>query len=299
MYNPKPNFYANLHTHSVHSDGGYSPKQLVLAAKNEGYGALALTDHDTPTGYKEIKEECEKVGMECIFGVEFTAPSKLIGGEHFHITAFNFDYENPKMKKYLADMALRETDQTRVLFERGVRLGKIKGIEWDEVLEYNKGIAWLCNEHLFKVMVEKGVIKKEEYPKFFDELFGVHRDEVPPCREFMEEHEIIELIREAGGIAILAHPLNKLQYLDALIEMGLEGVEVWHPEVDIETQKKAYELAIEKNLYISGGSDHNGLCSGYYERCADPKASPCYAPPMSSGTTKEYFEEIKNMRLER
>ena len=70
--------YANMHTHSNHSDGGYEPWELARAAKKEGYGAVALTDHDTVTGYRELKEECDKLGLETIIGVEFSPGSKLV-----------------------------------------------------------------------------------------------------------------------------------------------------------------------------------------------------------------------------
>lgn len=77
--------YANLHTHSTHSDGKYSPEEMVKVAKAEGYKALAITDHDTATAYPFLKAECEKEGLDCIFGVEFTANSDLISAGYFHI----------------------------------------------------------------------------------------------------------------------------------------------------------------------------------------------------------------------
>lgn len=295
--------YANLHTHSTHSDGGFSPKRLAQTAKEEGYGAVAVTDHDTITGYQELKEECDKLGLETIFGAEFSSPSKMLSENFgqaatFHIVGFHFDPEYPPMKQYLEDMSIRETDQTRVLFERGVRLGKIKGISWDEVLEFNKGITWLCNDHLFRAMLAKGVITQEDRGWYFEELFGDHRYEVPPCREFKQEHEIIQLIRDAGGIAVVAHPYDQLQYMDALIEMGVEGLEVWHHGLETRGQcEQALKLALDRNLYISGGSDHSGYCSGYYGEV--PEESPYYAPYLSYGTTKAFFEEIKNRQLNR
>ena len=122
--------YANLHTHSTHSDGGFSPRDIARMAKWEGYGAVAVTDHDTATGYPELKDECEKLGLETIFGVEFSSPSKLLEGKtemaaYFHILGFDFDPEYPAMKEYLAGMSYRETEQTRFLFERAVSLGHI------------------------------------------------------------------------------------------------------------------------------------------------------------------------------
>ena len=62
-------FYANLHSHSTHSDGKYTPAELVRVAAEEGYKAIAVTDHDTATGYPELKAECEKMGLQSIFGV--------------------------------------------------------------------------------------------------------------------------------------------------------------------------------------------------------------------------------------
>ena len=296
--------YANLHTHSTHSDGGYSPKQLAQAAKKEGYGAVAVTDHDTATGYKELKAECDKLGLECIFGVEFSSPSKMLVNQtglakEFHIVGFHFDPEYPAMKKYLEEMSIRETDQTKQLFERAVRLGLIKGITWDEVLEHNKGITWLCNEQLFDAMLAKGLVTRADQGKYFQECFGVHRGEIPPLCAFKQDYEIIQLIRDAGGIAILAHPHKQLWCIEELMRMGLEGLEIWHEMMTEEEREAGLKMAYEKGLYISGGSDHHGLCSGYYERSASPEECPFYTPELAFGTTKEYFDEIKNRKINR
>ena len=88
--------YANLHTHSTHSDGGFTPKQLARAAKKEGYSALALTDHDTVTGYTELREECEKLGLETIFGAEFSSPSKMLekNKDKYKTIYLDYSYSN-------------------------------------------------------------------------------------------------------------------------------------------------------------------------------------------------------------
>ena len=299
--------YANLHFHSTHSDGNYSPAEIVHVCKAEGYKALALTDHDIHTGYLELKAECDKEGIECIFGAEFSSPSKLLEDDDsyynpleptFHICGYHFDPEYPAMKQYLIDMGIRETEQTHVLFDRGVGLGLIKGIDWDEVLEYNKGIKWLCNNHLWRAMLDKGLLKPEDRPWFWTELFADHRWEVPPHREFKREYEIIQLIRDAGGIAILAHPHEQLQHMPALMEMGVEGLEVWHSLMNEQEREQAIKLAYAKDLYISGGSDHEGLCDGAHAAKLKP-GDRGYHPPMSFGTTKQYYEEIRDRKLNR
>lgn len=297
-------FYANLHTHSTHSDGKYSPATLARMAKEEGYGAVAVTDHDTVTGYEEIKAECDKLGLETVFGCEFSAPTDLYSNNgnypaDFHIMGFHFDPEHPEMKEYLAGMSLREADQTRILVERGLKEGLLKDITWDEVLEFNKGITWLCNEHVFRLMEAKGLAVKADYPAFFQTVFGPRRAEVPPCCPFKRDHEIIELIHAAGGIALVAHPHNQLQYIDALIEMGLDGLEACHFILTEEERAQALKIGLERNLFISGGTDHEGYLGGSYESYPSPEASPYYAPFCTIGTTKAFFDEIKNKQLNR
>lgn len=297
-------YYANLHTHSTHSDGKYSPATLARMAKEEGYGAVAVTDHDTVTGYGELKAECDKLGLETVFGAEFSSPTTLYRNADgswgdFHIMGFHFDPEYPAMKEYLAGMSLREADQTRILVERGLKEGLLRDITWEEVLEFNAGITWLCNEHVFRLMEAKGQVTKADYPAYFRTVFGDRRGEVPPCYPFKQEHEIIRLIHEAGGIALVAHPHDQLQYLDALVEMGLDGLEACHYMLTPEEREQALKLGLEKDLYISGGTDHEGYLGGGYESYPTPEDCPVYVPYCAIGTTKAFFDEIKNKRLNR
>jgi hypothetical protein len=154
--------YANLHLHSTHSDGPYTPEELVTVAKKEGYRAVALSDHDTITGCPLMKAECEKQGMEFIFACEFTAKNP-----DAHIVGFEFDPEYPEMKEYLRLMSERETYKTKTCFEWAVEKGDIQGITWEEVVSFNKGVTWLCNNHVFEAMKAKGLIKQSEYMNFF------------------------------------------------------------------------------------------------------------------------------------
>jgi hypothetical protein len=84
--------------------------------------------------------------------------------------------------------------------------------------------------------------------------------------------------------------------------MGVSGLEVYHPDLTKEEQEEAYKIGIEKNLFIAGGSDHSGLCGGYYDSFPTEqalKASELYIEEMSAGTFKKHFDEIKNMKLDR
>ena len=291
--------YANLHLHSTHSDGVYSPGELVRIAKAEGYRALAITDHDTASAYPELREAADKEGLECLFGVEFT----VIDPYDFHIVGFSFDPEYPEMKEYLEKMAKRQTDNTKCCFDEAVASGGIKGISWEEVLEYNAGIPWLCNNHVFNTMKAKGLIKDDEYMAWFNKNFRHQRGKYPPIHAFKPLSEMVGLIKEAGGIAVCAHPnMSQLARIDLLIESGIEGLEVLHPSLSDEERAESMRLCLERGLFISGGSDHSGLCGGYYDSFESKDAlmaSDLYIEPLTVGVEERYFRELCERRINR
>ena len=229
--------YANLHLHSTHSDGALTPEELVMVAKEEGYKAIAITDHDTATGFPEMKAACEREGMEYLFGVEF---STLVPAD-YHIVGFSFDPEYPEMKQYLADMGRRQADNTRKCFELAVSKGDITGITWQEVLDHSKGVACIYNNHVFRAMKAKGLIDDSQYIEWFIKNFREQRSLFPPIVDFKPAHEIIKLIKDAGGFAVIAHPVKNLDDMDYLIESGLEGIEVIHPSLNYEIKERKEE----------------------------------------------------------
>ena len=288
--------FANLHLHSTHSDGVYTPEELVRVAKNEGYRALALTDHDTVSGNLEIRTICEREGLEYIFGCEFSSPWRE-RRMNFHIVGFDFDPEYPEMKEYLAQRSFCEAEQTRILFERGLAEGLLHDIAWEDVLDYNRGVTWLCNNHVFNTMKAKGLATDLDYMNFFRTVYGKRRGEVKPPYEFLPIDKMLRLIRNAGGFTVLAHPHNQLGAVPELAEMGLSGIEVWHKLPTDEERLEALALAKKYNLFISGGSDHEGLCGGYYSTSEHPEETEFYAPELSLGTQEFFFREIKTRAL--
>lgn len=300
-------FFANLHTHSTHSDGKYTPEEMVKIAKAEGYKALAITDHDTVTAFPFLKAACDREGLETIFGVEFTAISPLIKG-YFHMVAFGFDPEYPEMKDYLEKLSYNETAQTKYCFEKGKNEGylekpswegELQNISWEEVLEFNKDISWLCNEHVFRAMKAKGIVTDFDYMPFFKAYFGPRRYEFDLPYEFLPVEELIGLVHRAGGIILIAHPENQLQFMDILLDMGLDGVEVYHPDVPKAEQEEALRIALEKDLFIAGGSDHSGLCGGMYAGFEHPEETEFYIEPHSCGTYELHFRELLNKKVDK
>ncbi len=283
--------FANLHTHTTHSDGVYSPAEIARVAKEEGYGALAITDHDTYTGNREAEEACRALGLGFMPGIEFSAKGTSFK-TWYHVTAFHFDPTYPPLAEYLERLSARETHQTETLFHRGVANGFIKGVTWEEVLDYNRGNTWLCNEHVFRLLKHRGLATDLDYPAYFENVFGKHRSEVAPLYDFMQVEDIISLVHAAGGIVVAAHPASQLHTIPALAECGLDGLEVWHSLLSIEQRREALTLARDYDLFASGGSDHEGLCGGEYRRYEHPEETEFWFPPLTLGTTEFFSDEL-------
>ena len=291
--------YANLHLHSTHSDGKYTPEELVRFAKEEGYGAIAVTDHDTVTANEALMRCAAENGLESIFGCEFTVPPTDEPHSDFHFVAFDFDPTYPPMAEYLRGMALRETDMAIVTFERCQKAGFMTELTWQDVLDANEGVAWFCNEQVFRAMVIKGIAKPEDYEDWVNKIWYYHEHlaPIPPAYPFKDAKGIIDLVHAAGGIILMAHPHKQLHFIDRLVAMGLDGLEVYHPDLLPEEQTEAMRIAYEKNLFIAGGTDHSGVLGGEYISYANPETCPYYLEPRVFGTMEEHFRELKERKI--
>lgn len=286
--------YANLHFHSNHSDGPDSPETLVQIAKEEGYKALSLTDHDTATGNRELIEACKANGMDFIIGAELTGEEF---DKQFHIVALDFDPDSERMKEHLDYMSKKCIYRTKSLFDKGVERGTLKDITWQEIVDDNKGITQLCVDHVFATMKKKGVITDDEYKTFHKNNFSYT---IPFENIYHDKSvkEVISVINDAGGIAVLAHPgMKQMCHVPQLVEYGLRGIETWHPDHSDEEAVEAERLAKEYDLYESGGTDHSGLMGGQYKYFGGADENPYYIPSLKYGVSEENFFRIKERLL--
>ena len=202
------------------------------------------------------------------------------------------------MKEYLRQCSENTANRTRILFERGREEGLIsKEVTWDDVLEYNKGITWLCNDHVFRTYLAHGLMTSLDYDNFFFSVYGDRRRTVPDIYQKLPLPELLSLIKRAGGIALVAHPHAKLHTIPRLIELGICGLEVWHSTLTNEEVVEALKLARDYRLFVSGGSDHEGLIGGQYQFYEHPEKTNFWLPEGYAGTTKEFFDEIKTGTL--
>ena len=275
--------YGNLHLHSNYSDAMLTPEQLVLIGKSLGYKALALTDHDTDAGVAALKKYAEREGgIDVINGVEFYG---VYEGENLHITALDYDMDSPEIRAFINKRVELECERTRKCFERGVKIGCIQGLSWDDVVKYNPDGAWLCIDSIFNAYKTL----KLDIPEDFRQIVF----KAPETKAFNYEaptaEEVIRIIRNAGGIATHAHPYHgQTRFIPKLVELGLNGVEVCHPSMTDEEMQEASEMADAYKLYRSGGTDHTGPMSGVGGK---------HAIPVFNGVTEEEFITLRERKL--
>ena len=267
--------FANMHNHSTFSDGKHTPEELMVLAKAEGYGAVVLTDHDTVKGTYFAQKAARKAGLLTILGCEF---STLGLGTDFHLLGYDFNPDEPEMVQLLQRASRKQTERSRLLFEWAVEKGDITGITWEEVLEAFPHNDYYCNDHVFYTMQAKGLI--EERTETFKAAFSYRfREREQRIAEITGLHdsdvrEVIRIIRKAGGVPVIAHPHNKLQYVELLIEMGAMGIEVNFPGVTEAERAALYRMAEERGLYKTGGTDHSGVLGGFLSEGDEYQCEP-------------------------
>ena len=273
--------YANLHLHSTYSDAQFTPEQLFLIGKSLGYKAMALTDHETDGGVKGLMQYAkDQGGMDIISGVEFYGKYE---GVSLHLTALDYDMEDPTLRAFINERCDLRAEMTRKCVERGIELGVIDGITWNDVLDNTPEGSWMCIDSVMNTFRAKHIPIPENLRQAC--FKG------PEVRAFTPKYptaeEVIRAVRGAGGIIALAHPYRQTHFVPKLVEFGLNGIEVSHPDNYENTSALAMAAAKEYNLYHCGGTDHTGPMSG-----CDGK----YAIPVFNGITEEEYTVLKERR---
>ncbi len=240
----------DLHTHTNASDGKLSPKALYALAKEKGLKALAITDHDTLDGVRVLLDSPHDNVTEIIAGVEMSVSFEPV----MHVLGLFTDINNES----LSQMLTKTCNKKKKLLVRAIQLLRKRGIDFG-MAELKAGTIVSING-LIKHLTEKELFSSAEEGKaFFEELHTEWMNTLPKPKE------CFEAIHRAGGIAILAHPLflgltnDELRKLIVELKgIGLDGIEIIHPEQEKEYRDFLYEVAKENELLMSGGSDFHG-----------------------------------------
>lgn len=253
----------DLHVHSTASDGTLSPREVVLAAKEAKLAAIALTDHDTVSGIPEARAAADDCGFELVPGIELSTEYELPRGKdqkkEVHIVGLYIDPHNAhllaKIKEFQNHRNLRNEEMIRALQKEGF------SITMADVIAENPDSV-ITRANIARFLYAHGCIKsvQEAFEKYIGDGCRCHvgRFKVTPM-------DAVSLIRESGGIAVLAHPLlyrlssSNLQALvEDLKEAGLGGIEALYSTHTVGEEQLVKKIAAENNLLISGGSDFHG-----------------------------------------
>lgn len=245
----------DLHMHSTHSDGLHAPAELVPMALAAGVSAIALTDHDEISGLPELRRSAEGTGLEVIAGVELSASSER---NDLHILGYFIDDTNPAFLEALAEF--REGRRERV----GHIVGKLNALGLEITVEdvrRQAGGASLGRPHVAQALLERGHI--DTFDDAFRRFLGHHAPAFVP-KPRLAPARAIELIRDAGGVAVFAHPgtANRDDLIPGLVADGLTGIEVWHPKHSTSQVAHYRRVADRHGLVPSGGSDFHGAALG-------------------------------------
>lgn len=251
MARPQSAGRADLHVHTTHSDGRYTPAQVVDLARRSGLSAVAITDHDTTTAVAVARQAVSAAdGPEVIAGVEITAEFR---GRELHLLGYFFRPEDAALQAALAGLAADRVERFRAMVERLRQLG----VSLPDELLASAGTGTLGRRNLAELLVRAG--KTATVREAFQRYLGDHRRAAVPKRR-LPVAEAVALVRGAGGVAAWAHPTYDCTKpaLAELQAMGMAAIEADFPGCRPLRSRGLRAWASELGLAVTGGSDCHG-----------------------------------------
>jgi predicted metal-dependent phosphoesterase TrpH len=242
---------ADLHIHTIHSDGTYTPHQVVELARRGGLAALAITDHDTLDGFPFARAAAAGTGLEIIPAIEISAEYRQ---RELHLLAYFVNGDHPGLKTALGRLREHRAGRFHEMVERlrgcGIALD-------EEEVRTTAATGALGRRHLAMLLVQGRRVGsvREAFVRY---LGDQGRVAVPKLR--LPVSEAIDLVRSAGGVASWAHPSTECTRasLTELRAWGLGALEVEYPACRKSRGKQLRDLAAELGLAVTGGSDCHG-----------------------------------------
>lgn len=252
--------FIDLHSHSTASDGTLSPADVVRLAAKRDLAALALTDHDTVAGLAEARREAEKLGIDFVDGLELSVDANW---GHFHMLGYFVDPENETLLRRLAELRRGRDERNPRIVRKLNALGiDVTMEEVEREAHGGEDIAGkaVARPHIAAVLVKKGVVGsiKEAFDKFLAEGRPAYS-----VRPRLEVRAAVSMIREAGGLAVMAHPVTvpasvRERAVRHVAESHVVGIEAWHPKQDETVEREVLGWAEKLDLVATGGSDFHG-----------------------------------------
>lgn len=243
--------FADLHLHTLFSDGTDTPEGLIEAAEKAGLSCIAVADHDTVLGIAPALESAKSKEIEVLPAIELTTE---YDGLEIHILGYLFDYKNKGLIKKLALLKKNRIERIYKILDKLKNIGlRLKA---EAVFELAP-LGTVGRLHIARAMVKAGLVASvaEAFARFIGDKCPAN---VLGFR--LSPQEAIKLIKDTGGIAVLAHPytINREDLIPRIIRYGIMGLEAYYPEHSPQMVNAYLDLAKEYNLLVTGGSDCHG-----------------------------------------
>ncbi len=247
--------FADLHTHTTHSDGILATEALLHKAAERGLSALSITDHDTVDALPEANVLASALGLDFVTGIEISAyDGTTEEAREYHILGYFFDMYNPALLQFTDHCRHQRIERAERMVVKLNRLGI--PLHFEEVLQQSgKGVVG--RQHIAAALHTGGFVRS--YKEAFDRYIADDR----PANEVKWHFPVsaaIDLIHEAGGLAVVAHPGRSMHGLTLvnMVKAGLDGIEVAHPSHDAALRRYYEQFAKAYHLFTTGGSDFHG-----------------------------------------
>jgi len=248
----------DLHLHTTVSDGALRPEELVRAASIAGIQVMAVTDHDSVDGIRDAERAASDLSIQVIPGIEVSAS---LDGDDVHVLGYFLDQGDRVLREALSRLQEGRVAQARSMVERLAELGW--PLDWDRVMAIAQGGS-IGRPHIARALIERGYVGSvnEAFSRFL-------RRGGPGYVEGQKllPQEAVSLIKGAGGVPSLAHPiivgandyrLDLDRLLPVMVEAGLDGIEAYYKGYTPEVTGFLFGLASRYRLVPTGGSDFHG-----------------------------------------
>ncbi|WP_138442431.1 PHP domain-containing protein [Sinomonas susongensis] len=261
----------DLHAHSSVSDGTDTPAELVAAAREAGLDAVAITDHDSTSGWTEAAEAARSLGVTLVPGMEVSC--RTPEGISVHVLSYLHD---PQHEGLLEEITKAKDARLSRAEHMVSLLAEDYPLSWDDVTHHVAPGATVGRPHIADALVAAGIV--EDRTEAFATILSSR------SRYFLQHYApepalAVELVRAAGGVPVFAHPVAEARgrtvgegtYHD-MIDAGLAGLEVYHRDNPEDRRPFLLELAEQNGLFVTGSSDYHGL--GKVNRLGENTTSP-------------------------
>ncbi len=269
----------DLHLHTSRSDGVCEPYELLELVRKRALKAFAVADHDTLSGYEAVRDLLEDGDPELVPAVELSCSSP--SGD-LHMLGYLFDAEDETLNNTLTEFQKNRNQRGHLMVQRLNDLGV--EVTMEAVAQCADGAA-IGRPHVAQAIFEQKYVHR--YEDAFRKYIGDNAPAFVPKTNYSPA-QAIELIHVAGGLAVLAHPMINatIRQVDELTEMGLDGIEVYHPLHKQSEIDKLKHVASEHNLVCTGGSDFHGR-EGRYGAVGSEAVPAAFLDAMKARVTQQ------------